>query len=59
MFDIKHEILQIHPFLMSRKFETQDVNDSELNELNLFSRIRGIIKQGLRHFLVPQGVLVS
>ena len=58
MFDIPHEILQSHPFLMSREFETQVANNSESNGSNLFSRIRGIIKQGLRHFLPPQVVLV-
>ena len=39
-----HEILQSHLFLMSQNFEIQVVNSIESNGLNLFSRLREIVK---------------
>ena len=44
MFDFRQEILKSHPFLMSRKFETQGHQWKGSNGLNL--QIRGIVKQG-------------
>ena len=46
MFDIRQEILKSHPFLMSRKFETQGRQWKESNGLNLNLQIRGIVEQG-------------
>ena len=52
MFHILHKILQSHPFLVSRNFEILGYQSTESNGLNLFSRIRGIVEQGLRHFFI-------
>ena len=52
MFDILQEILESHLFLMSRKFETRVVNGTESSKLNLLTRIKRIVEQGLMHLFI-------
>ena len=52
LFDILQERLLSHPFLMSRKFETQYCQWYGFNGLYLFLRISGKIEQGLGHLLI-------
>ena len=58
MFDILQEILQSHPFLMSRKSKRRVANRTESNELNVFWRIREIVKQGLEHLFITSSTIV-
>ena len=50
---ILQEILHTHPRLMSRKFKKHNYQKyTESNGLNLFSRLREIVEQGLGHLFI-------
>ena len=50
IINILEEILQSDPFLMLRNFEEmQGCNGTESKGINLFSRIKRIMEQGLGH----------
>ena len=51
------EILHSHPFLMSRIFKMQGCQ--WYAESNLFSRVRGMVEQGLGQLFIPSRVLIS
>ena len=59
-FLILPKTLQRHPCLMSRKFAMPNCWwNTELNGFDLFSRIRGIVEQGLKLFFITSVVLIS
>ena len=59
MLDILQEILQSHPFLISRNFETQSCQLYGVKQLNLFAQIKGIVEQAWDISLLPKVILIS
>ena len=54
IFDMQQEIVQSHPFLMSRKLETQGCQRYVVKRIKstVFLRIWGIVELGLGHLFI-------